>query len=271
MNPHDEHPRLDEIALLALGVLPEAEARDVVANVAPSPACIREFGELRAAADLVGYAAETAEYAPNELQSARLKSRLMREVREASDAHSADSRARAAARPPVPWLAYTAAAACLAVAFLAYFNLNAERAENTASRQQIALLRAQLDQEEQAATRARTTLAFNESVMADLLASDAQRYPVPSGLVARTGPRIVLALRKLPAPPRGKVYQAWTLHRGAHAMSPDITFVPDSTGLALVELRPSSASDVDVVAVSVEPLGGSKAPTSKPTLVRALT
>jgi anti-sigma-K factor RskA len=85
-----------------------------------------------------------------------------------------------------------------------------------------------------------------------------------------SGGRVYLALRGLPAPPPGKVYQAWTLRRGAKAVAPSITFNPDPSGITLVEL-PEPASNLAAVALSVEPAGGSEAPTSTPAFVRPLT
>jgi anti-sigma-K factor RskA len=66
------------------------------------------------------------------------------------------------------------------------------------------------------------------------------------------------------------VYQAWTLAPGAKTVSPSLTFVPDRNGFVVVSL-PQSVGDVSAVAVSVEPTGGSKAPTTKPLFVQPLT
>jgi anti-sigma-K factor RskA len=74
----------------------------------------------------------------------------------------------------------------------------------------------------------------------------------------------------MPMPPKGHVYQAWTQHVGAQKMAPSITFMPDRSGVALVSL-PMNASAIAAVAVSVEPEGGSKAPTTKPEFVVKLT
>ncbi len=276
MNPQDD-ARLDEIAALALGALPETEAREAAARLALDAEAAREYAELRPVADLLGYSAETPESAPNELQSARMKSQLLRQIR--ADAASGDATPAELApvperalpgRQPTPWLAYLAAAACLAVAFLATFNLSSVRSANQTNEQQIALLKAQLDQKTQTAADANARLALTQSQLADLIAPGNERYPVPGGVVERSAGRILIALQHLPPPPKGKVYQAWTLHKGAKAVAPSSTFLPDSTGLALVEL-PGSANDIAAVAVSVEPAGGSKQPTSKPNFVRPLS
>jgi anti-sigma factor RsiW len=268
MNGASEHDetRLDAVAVYALGALPEAEAREIAAHIAVCAICAAEYAALRGSADLIGYAAETAEFAPTELQSRRMKNALVAAVRagEASAPPAAPpSPSAAPALPRVPWLAYLAAAACLAVAFLSTAQLNNVRAQHEADVRQVAQLQAQL--QAQASTEARA-----RALLAEVIAPSTQRYPVPQGLVARGNGRIILALQHLPALPKGKVYQAWTLRRGAKAVAPSITFTPDATGTLLVEL-PESAGDLAAVAMSVEPAGGSKAPSTKPAFVRPLS
>jgi anti-sigma-K factor RskA len=52
-------------------------------------------------------------------------------------------------------------------------------------------------------------------------------------------------------------------------MDPSVTFVPNQHGVAIVAL-PVDATTTQAVAVSVEPYGGSKAPTSTPVVVQSL-
>jgi anti-sigma-K factor RskA len=77
------------------------------------------------------------------------------------------------------------------------------------------------------------------------------------------GDRLYLAMHGLPAPPRGRVYQAWTLAKGAKSVAPSVTFTPAGGGIAVVRL-PEAATTIAAVAVSVEPEGGSKQPTTTP-------
>jgi hypothetical protein len=107
-------------------------------------------------------------------------------------------------------------------------------------------------------------------MIADLIASDAQRYPVPQGEVVKHGTHVYLTLHALPSLPRGKVYQAWTIAKGSKTLVPSIVFTPSAAGVAIVAL-PENADNLAVIALSVEPEGGSKAPTSKPTFVRPLS
>jgi hypothetical protein len=237
VNPHDD-AWLDDVAVLALGALPAAEARRVAAHVSGCADCTREYAELRGAADALGYGAA----APlDEVQSARLKARVMRAVRGENGSAAPPARARNAA---LPW-GLAAAAAIAALAFgLQSANLRSQVAALQSQRAQIAVLQ-------------RT------------VAPGSRHFAVAGGEIVTSGGRLLLALR-VPAAPPGKVYQAWTLRAGAKTMTPSVTFQPDASGLAVVEL-PESAAGVSVVAVSVEPEGGSRAPTSKPVLVRKIS
>ena len=71
----------------------------------------------------------------------------------------------------------------------------------------------------------------------------------------------VFAANKLPALPKGKQYQLWRI-RGKEISSEGLLKLSSGTGQALV----SGISLNDFVAVSVEPVGGSKQPTTTPIL-----
>ena len=160
-----------------------------------------------------------------------LKARVMKRVR-----------ADAARRAPLAWPAYAVAAACLAIAILTGLidislndQLEHERAQNAAQVQTIA----------------------------DLTAPDSQRYRFAGGEILTHGDRLYIAMHDLPAVPAGHVYQAWTIAKGANGVAPSITFEPAAGGVAVVRL-PEAATTIAAVALSVEPEGGSKQPTTKP-------
>jgi hypothetical protein len=262
MTPHEA--MLDDVAVYALGSLPEEQAREVRAHLETCPECREEYDELRPAAESVAYAAEAC---PDHergavVASPLLKARIMRQVRrEAAQAPRSNVAEMRAVRPIV-WPAYAVAAACLAFALVTgIFNISI----NDQARQTRTEL-AQLDTQNH---RLQLELAHQRVALADLVSPDAQRYAVDRGQVVRRQNRLYLAMDALPAPPRGKVYQAWTERTGATRMSPSVTFVPNRSGVAVVPI-PVDASTIAAVAVSVEPDGGSKQPTSTPTFVLKL-
>ncbi len=91
----------------------------------------------------------------------------------------------------------------------------------------------------------------------------AQRYPFEHGEVLVSHDRLYVVARGLPAPPSGKVYQLWTLAKGATKVAPSVTFTPDERGGAIVPV-PIDTADTVAAAISVEPAGGSQQPTTKP-------
>ncbi|MGB8964655.1 MAG: anti-sigma factor, partial [Candidatus Cybelea sp.] len=111
--------------------------------------------------------------------------------------------------------------------------------------------------------RDRALIAQQDQTIADLTAPDATHHQFTGGDVLTRGSHLYIAVHGLPVPPPGKVYQAWTLAKGAKTVAPSVTFAPESQGVTVVRL-PEAATTLAAVAVSVEPVGGSKQPTTKP-------
>ncbi len=256
---HDD-ALLDQIGVLALGALPAAEAAQLRAHIAACAKCRQEYTALRATADLVGYAAEMPPL--DELTERRMKSRVMHAVRASAAAEEPASAVLAAppailrpnplrvAAPMRPsWLGYGIAAAALAAALLLGANDLALRTE--------------------IATEHARTLAV-ERQLGDLHASDSEHFPVQGGEVIRRGDRLYLAMYRLPKLAPGRVFQLWTLKKGAKAVEPSVTFTADAEGGALVTV-PIPANGIAAVAISQEPPGGSNAPTTTPAFVRKLS
>ena len=257
-NAHDE--MLDNVAVYALGALPLREAQAVRSHLSTCEECREEYRLLAPAVDAVGVSAEACVDAASAAASVAppgplLKKRIMQQIR--------PNVGEMKAVRPIVWPAYAVAAACLAallVSGITNLSLNAQLRE---SQSKTALLAAHASASARAMAQQRTELA-------DLLSSDSERYPVAHGVVVKHGSRLYIAMNALPPPPKGKVYQAWTLRSGETKMSPSVTFVPNSSGVAVVPV-PTNAASVVAVAVSVEPDGGSKQPTSTPTFVLKLS
>lgn len=273
MNGHDES-RLDSIAVLAVGALPEPEARELEAHMEHCPICQAEYAEMREAVDALALSAGASDAEFGGERCEIVKSRVMdvvrRDAARANPAAETNVVPMTARGPKKAWWIPAIAAAAVVLAAASTWNAATLRTETDSLARQVALLQAEVNTQETAANESRATLALEQSRLADLLAPNAARFPISNGIVVRGDGRILFALRSLPPLPPGKTYQAWTLHRGAKAMTPSITFQADPSGLALVEL-PGSASGITTVAVSVEPAGGSKTPTSKPLFVRSLS
>ena len=264
MTPQHE-AMLDDVAVYALGSLPEQDAQRVREHLKTCGDCRSEYDLLRPAADALAYSAESCPDAEHGavVASPMLKMRIMKQVRREAAAPARSNVAEMRAVRPIVWPAYAVAAACLVVALvMGIINLSL----TDQVRQKNADL-AQIDAHSKMLSR---DLAYQRTTIADLVAPDSQRFDVTHGQVVRHGKRLYLAMDALPAPPKGKVYQAWTLRAGGTKMSPSVTFVPNSNGVAVVPV-PVDASALAAVAVSIEPDGGSKQPTSTPTFVLKLS
>jgi len=234
MTTHDE--LLDNVAAYALGVLPPAEAATIEAHLQTCEQCRAEYAYLRPAVTAVAYSAEACADASSGAvaTSPLLKARIMRQVR--SEAASVRP-ARLRLAP-----AYAIAAACLAIAILAglaAFTLNLQLHREIAQN------------------------ALASQTIADLTSPESRRYTFAGGEVVTNADRLYITMRDLAPPPPGRIYQAWTLAKGAKRVAPSVTFAPGQGGVAVVRI-PQSAANVAAVAVSVEPAGGSQQPTTKP-------
>jgi anti-sigma-K factor RskA len=109
-----------------------------------------------------------------------------------------------------------------------------------------------------------TVIVEQHQTIAEL--STARRVAFTQGEVLVADDRLYLVVHGLPALPPGKVYQTWTLAKGATTMTPSVTFTPDEHGSAVVAVPANGASTI-ATAISVEPAGGSQQPTTKPVAV----
>jgi len=256
---------LDDVAVYALGSLPPQDAQRVRAHLDTCPECREEYEQLRPATDALAYSVEACPDLEHGavVASPLLKTRIMDRVRREAVVPPRTNIAEMRAVRPIVWPAYAVAAALLIVALITGII-------NISLSDQVRQKNADLALTQAHSRLLARDLANQRIALADLVAADSQRYGVAHGQVVVHGKRLYLAMDALPPPPKGKVYQAWTLRSGATRMSPSVTFVPDRSGVAVVSV-PVDASRIAAVAVSVEPDGGSKQPTSTPTFVLKLS
>jgi len=253
----DREAMLDLVAAYALGTLPPADVPHVAALLLADPDARREYDELRATANLVGLAAEEP---VDSARSARMKERLMTHVR--NDLAPRRSAPSAASRSSAVLGTGLAAAAAVVFALVSVIQNLGLRSDLADAQRRTATLQTQIAAEHRRVGR-------DDLMLSDLAADDAKRYAVSYGTVVTRGAHVYLAFNALPSVPRGKVYQAWTFARGSTVPLPSVTFTPSPSGMTLVPM-PEDATKVGAVAVTIEPDGGSRAPTSKPTFVQPL-
>ncbi len=221
----------------ALGALSEEERQEFEDYLAAHPELRAEVDDLKSVANLLALAPQEYEPPPE------LRRNLMDRIAASSPG------ATLADRPPRQGVLRRlfgpgglVAATVLALAFVGLFVWNVSlHGENEAMRDE---LQAQ-----------RTTY--------ELQGTGADRDV--RGEVVRIGDeRAVLVAENLPSAPEGKVYEAWLMRDDIP--EPAGLFEPTRDGGAAAAPIEGSLRDADAVAVTVEPSGGSSAPTSDPLL-----
>jgi anti-sigma-K factor RskA len=89
-----------------------------------------------------------------------------------------------------------------------------------------------------------------------------------SGRVIAAGGVLRVEATGLASLPSGRVYQAWVIQPGGKPV-PEPTFAPDAHGRATISV-PSGQPKGTLIAFTVEPTGGSQAPTTKPFVAATL-
>jgi len=230
--------RFDDLkGAYVLGALDESERLEFEGYLAAHPELQSEIDELGSIADLLAFAPQ--EYEP----SPELRRNLLGRIGEASD-DSPRRRARSRERifGPSGLAATIAAAAVLAVVGLFLWN---------------ASLRGEVED-------LRGTLETRET---HELQGSGPAEDVRGEVVEVGYGRAILVAENLPPTPEDEVYETWLMHGGVP--EPAGLFEPREGGDAAAPIE-GSIDEAEAVAVTVEPSGGSPAPTSDIVLTTTL-
>ena len=240
---------LDLTASYALRSLPADQARVVEAHCAVCPSCAADLAEMAGLAAVLPLACDPM------MPPASLKKRIVTQARADAVAGQVlrNSQRRSRLSSAVPWWAGVAAAVFIAGVTLDVSSV-VERSRMDA---QAASTRAQMD-------AMRGQLARSESAIGEIAA--ARRVWDMSGgkptnwwhctLVQPFGGKPAMIVASMPKEPAGKTFQMWVIRKGAvHAVGT----VP--AGKTSMMHLPMPVQSGDVVAFSIEPMGGSATPT----------
>jgi anti-sigma-K factor RskA len=230
--------RDEQLELYVLGLLDEGESAAVERLLRDDPDARRRTHELRDVLATLAIDVEPIEPSP------ALKARIL-------DAARADI-APTTVPPPVslserrrperaswaPWLV----AAALAIALAASLFWNAQ-------------LRSDLNDAPETATYAVAGTGPAAGVAGSLV-------------VIEDRDEAILNLAGLSSLPADRAYQVWLIADGAPV--PNVTFTPNAAGVATVTV-PGQIADYRTLAITVEPLAGSAAPTTEPIITGDLT
>ena len=231
--------RDEQIELYILGLLDEREMEAVERLLRDNPAARERARELREVVSMLAFDVEPLD------PPAGLKARIMEAARAdlapapmPAPPISLAERRRGSLTRWTPWLV----AAALALALAGSLIWNAQ-------------LRSDLDAQPETATYAVAGSGAAEGVAGTLI-------------VVGDEDDAILNLAGLAALPSDRAYQVWLIADDAPV--PNVTFVPNAAGTATVSV-PGQIDDYSTLAITIEPLAGSLAPTTDPIIVSDLT
>jgi anti-sigma-K factor RskA len=251
MTTHDDWSA--SAAAYALGALDADERRGFEAHLAECDRCRAEVSELRETAAQLAYAAPAGDTPP-----AHLRERVVREAAGVRPTGSAATRRRAAF---VPWLAAAAALLLAAVAGNAW---REERGARERTLGELAEVRQDL------ALRDSTIAAFLGPEVHVVSLSPTGEKPTMRVFWNHTRNIFIVTAFNLPPAPAGKTYQLWAIRKDKPPLSMG-TFDTDANGRATAILTVASDINaggfIDLCGLTIEPAGGSSAPTEQPRLL----
>jgi len=234
---HDDYKEM--IPARALSALDAAEERALNEHLENCPECRKELADWQATAASLSLASDPAEPSPE------VRERILSEVRK-------DRAPEVIPFTPAPrrnlWTSFGSLGAIAAVVLFAALSIG------------LAVLWRQ-NQRLKSADEFVQLVNTPGAQVRELRGNDPGQSATAKLAYDRNG-RAILMASKLPNVPQGKAYQLWFIV-GDKPPVPGKTFVPDSTGNAVLnDELPRDAVDADVYAITVEPAGGSSAPTS---------
>lgn len=237
---------LESTGAYVLRAMPDDEEQEFKRHLSTCATCRDQVEELRAATDALALAA------PPVVPSANLRARVMQVVeQEAALLRAAGPEADAPPRPvrekrrrfSLDWLARPAFAMPAIVVLLA-LGVLAGLAGSGALDSGPTMRSVRADVNQRVAPNARVTLEVKDG----------------SG---------TLVAERLPAPPRGRVYQVWVKRPNLDPEPTSTLFMPRKDGSAAAAV-PGSLDGKEAVLVTHEPIGGSPSPTSQPLITATL-
>ena len=252
---HDEYKEL--LPALALSALDTEEARAVNQHLSECAECRRELADWENTAAALSLSANPAEPSP------QVRDRIMSAVRKEKAARVVPF--PSAVRPKT-WTSFGSVGAVAAVVLIGILVLwiVVLWQQNRELRSDVDMLSSRMQLLEEDIRRSDEFVQLMSTPgarVAPLRGSGPGTGASGQVVFDRTG-RVMLLAGNLPPAPQGKEYQLWFIV-GNNPPVPGRTFVPDQQGQGtLTDEAPRAGLDSAVFAITLEPAGGSSAPTS---------
>jgi len=261
-----------QIGPYVLGALTSSEKLQLESHIATCLECAGEVRALRSTADALAWSADPVE------PPAAIRQHVMASIAAATPSAQMQNARRAGTKSAwMPWLA--AAASLVLAAGLGFYSEQLRERVRVLERQlgeAILQVRAAEQQTAQArliasnAARELGVLAAPDVAHVDLKGQAAAPQASARALWSRSR-GLLLAASNLPAPPPGRTYQLWVLSGRLAPISDGWIFKTDSTGSVTALFNtPISLPMPTAMAVTIEPDGGTPAPTGAMYLVGSL-
>ena len=236
------------LELYVAGSLSEKENEDVHAKIKAYPEVLPEVESIeKAIAQLTAAAKKDAPYSFLDIKS-QLKVEKTKVI-------SID-------KPKINWLQYSGWAASVLIGSLLVWTIT----QNKQLKDQVATEKQQLEQQ---IDKASNSLAAAEKLITVFRDKDIISVPLAGQKVSpnsyakvywdKKTKSIYLDAKGLPAPPKGKVYQVWSLKLSPltpTSLGTIDTFMADSNKIFTIE----NANESEAFGITLEPAGGSKSP-----------
>ena len=264
------HEHWEHLAGYALGELPVDVRLRVEAHLAGCAECAREARELCRTFDAVGVSAVPIAPPP------ALRSRLLAQIESARARRVVSIAPPASASPSrrfsQPWLA---AAAALLLVLGGMLALSQHRMAQLVEERRAAEASITRLTEEAAAVAKQADLAVAILTAPDMRRIDLQGFDVSRNATARaywSGDKgLLIVADRLPAPPRGRIYQVWLIGAGAPGpVSAGLIDGRSGRGMLIVPAPGGLTGRSVTVAVTDEPDGGLPAPSGNKHLVGSM-
>ena len=244
MSAHEQYA--DDLALYALGALQGEERATIERHLETCAECRRELEQLRGDMALMSMAASGPK--PPQRSRQRLVDAIAKEPRRNEAAEK---------RSWWRWIPWAVAAAAT-VLFVLSLRQNVDLKDRLAAVESQSLIQ-QADL--QRAREVVATLTASDAMRVTLVAAKTPPQPQGKAIYLKDRSSLIFLASNMPALPPAKAYELWLIPKQGNPI-PAGVFKPDAHGSATVVNPPLPVgTDAKAFAITVEPEGGSAAPT----------
>ena len=252
MSAHEQFA--DDLALYALGALQGDERAALEKHLETCADCRRELDQLRG--DMALMAMSAAGPKPPQRSKQRLMSAIAKEPRRSAEPQ------RRGWLGWIPWVITAAAAFAVGSLLLQNSQLEEDLAEG---KDQLSSSQTEL----QKAKDVVATLTASDAMRVTLVAAKTPPQPQGKAIYLKDRSSLIFLANNMPLLPAQKAYELWLIPKTGNPI-PAGVFKPDAHGSATVVNPPLPAGvEAKAFAITVEPEGGSAAPTSPVLMVGA--